>query len=159
MRSRSSTSWGRLSCARCPSGRRGSGGQEIKPRSRTLPARSPGRWPLPRRRRKRLAATYCTTPGRGTDVEVEVLRGLGHRDPREPQGGGREADAEGSGERNCGPTDRNRIAGDADQGERARDREALVTKGRRRRSGGRAGKASALIRGDLASCLKERRSA
>jgi hypothetical protein len=31
---------------------------------------------------------------------------------------------------------KNRIEGDADQGERARDREALVTKGKRRRSGG-----------------------
>jgi len=86
----------------------------------------------------------------GTDLEVGVLRGLGHRDPREPQGGGREADAEGSGERACGPTNRNRIRGDADQGERANDREALVTKGRRRRSGGRAGKASVLIWGGLA---------
>src|SRR5437870_3008591 len=95
----------------------------------------------------------------GTDSEVKVPRELGHRDPREPQGDGREAVAEGSGERTCGPTNRNRIEGDADQGERANDREALVTKGRRRRSGGRAGKASALIRGDLASCLKGRRSA
>ena len=35
-------------------------------------------------------------------------------------------------------------------------REALVTKARRRRSGGRAAKADALTRGDLASCLKGR---
>jgi len=62
----------------------------------------------------------------GTDSEVKVLRELGHRNPREPQGGGREAEAEGSG---CGPTNRNRIWGDADQGERAVNREALVTKG------------------------------
>src|SRR6266516_3806705 len=94
----------------------------------------------------------------GTDSEVRVLRELGHRNPREPQGGSREADAEGSGERTCGPTNRNRISGDSDQGERATDREALVTNGRRRRSGGRAGKASALIRGGLASRLKGRRS-
>lgn len=49
--------------------------------------------------------------------------------PREPQGGGREADAEGSGEQTCEPTNRNRIRGAADQGERANDREALPTKG------------------------------
>src|SRR6266508_1115376 len=94
----------------------------------------------------------------GADLEVEVLRGLGHRDPREPQGDGREAGTEGSGERTCGPTNRNRIEGDADQGERACNREALVTKERRRRSGGRAGKVSILMRGGLASCLKGRRS-
>src|SRR6266849_5454198 len=94
----------------------------------------------------------------GTDSEVKVLRELGHRNPREPQGDGREASAEGSGERTCGPTNRNRIAGDVEQGERADDREALVTKGRRRKSGGRAGKASALIRGGLASRLKGQRS-
>ena len=96
----------------------------------------------------------CCTPDMGTDWEVEVLREPGHRNPREPQGGGREVDAEGSGERTCGPTNRNRISGDADQGERATDREALVTKGRRRKSGGRAGKASVLIRGDLTLRLK-----
>jgi hypothetical protein len=33
---------------------------------------------------------------------------------------------------------KNRIEGVANQGERAKDREALVTKGKRRRSGGRA---------------------
>jgi hypothetical protein len=65
----------------------------------------------------------------GTDWEVRVLRGVGHNNPREPQGDGREAGAEGSGERTCGPTNRNRIEGDADQSERAHNREALVTKG------------------------------
>jgi hypothetical protein len=44
----------------------------------------------------------------------------------------------GSVERNCGPMNKNRIEGGANQGERARNREALVTKGRRRQSGGRA---------------------
>jgi len=58
----------------------------------------------------------------------------------------------GSVERNCGPMNKNRI--EADQGERARDREALVTKGRRRKSGGRAVKECVLTWGDLASCLK-----
>jgi hypothetical protein len=44
-----------------------------------------------------------------------------------------------------------------DQGERATDREALATKGKRRKSGGCAAKATVLIRGDLALCLKGRR--
>ena len=93
----------------------------------------------------------------GTDLEVKVLRGLGHRDPREPQGRDREGASEGSGERTDGPTNRNRIRGDAEQGERANDREALVTKARWRRSGGRVGTVSVLIWGDLALRLKGRR--
>ena len=60
-------------------------------------------------------------------------------------------------ERICGPMDKNWIRGAADQGERARDREALVTKGKRRRSGGRAVKECVLTWGDLALCLKGRR--
>lgn len=44
----------------------------------------------------------------------------------------------GSVERSGGPMNRNRIEGVADQSERASNREALVIKGRRRRSGGRA---------------------
>ena len=65
----------------------------------------------------------------GADSEVQVLRELGHEDPREPQGDNREGVSGGSGERTDGPTNRNRIQGDADQGERATNREALVTKG------------------------------
>ena len=42
-------------------------------------------------------------------------------------------------------------------GERASDREALVTEARRRKSGGRAAKADGLTRGDLALRLKGRR--
>jgi hypothetical protein len=53
-----------------------------------------------------------------------------------------------------GPTNRNRIRGGADQGERATDREALVAKDLRRKSGGRAEKAGGLTWGDLASHLK-----
>ena len=60
-------------------------------------------------------------------------------------------------ERNCGPMNKNRIEGAANQGERAKNREALVTKGRRRRSGGRAVKECVLTWGDLALCLKGRR--
>ena len=52
---------------------------------------------------------------------------------------------------------KNRIRGDAVQGERARVREALVTKGRRRIFGGRAVKECVLTWGDLALCLKGRR--
>jgi hypothetical protein len=45
---------------------------------------------------------------------------------------------------------KNRIEGAADQGERAKNREALVIKGKRRRSGGRAVKECVLTSGDLA---------
>jgi hypothetical protein len=60
-------------------------------------------------------------------------------------------------DRNCGPMNKNRIEGVAEQGERARDREALVTKVRWRRSGGRAVKECVLTWGDLALCPKGRR--
>jgi hypothetical protein len=59
--------------------------------------------------------------------------------------------------RSCGPMNKNRIEGASEQGKRARDREALVTKARRRRSGGRAVKECDLTWGDLALCLKGRR--
>jgi hypothetical protein len=52
---------------------------------------------------------------------------------------------------------KNRIEGDADQGERARNCEALVINGKRRRSGGGAVKECVLTWGDLASCLKGQR--
>ena len=60
-------------------------------------------------------------------------------------------------ERSCEPMNKNRIEGAAEQGERAMNREALVIKARRRRSGGCAAKECVLTRGDLASCLKGRR--
>ena len=60
-------------------------------------------------------------------------------------------------ERSCEPMNKNRIAGVAEQGERAKFREALVIKARRRRSGGCAVKECVLTRGDLASWLKGRR--
>jgi hypothetical protein len=53
--------------------------------------------------------------------------------------------------------DKNRIEGDACQGERAKNREALVIKVRRRKSGGCAAKECALTWGDLALSLKGRR--
>ena len=55
------------------------------------------------------------------------------------------------------PTNRNRIGGVAEQGERASDREALVANARRCRSDSRASKVDALTWGDLASCLKGQR--
>ena len=47
-----------------------------------------------------------------------------------------------------------RIEGAAEQGERADNRKALVTKAKRCRSDGRAGKEGVLIWGALALCLK-----
>ncbi len=70
---------------------------------------------------------------------------------------GREAGAERSGERNRGPTNRNRIRGGAGQGERAMTAKLSRPKARRRKSGGCAAKASTLTWGDLALCLKGRR--
>jgi len=49
---------------------------------------------------------------------------------------------------------KNRIEGDAEQSERAKNRKALVTKVRWRRSGGRAVKECVLTWGDLALILK-----
>ncbi len=57
-------------------------------------------------------------------------------------------------ERSCEPMNKNRIEGAAEQGERAKNREALVIKVRWRRSGGCAAKECALTRGGLALCLK-----
>ncbi len=61
---------------------------------------------------------------------------------------------EGSAERNCEPMHKNRIKGTAEQGERAQNREALVIKAKRCRSGGCAAKECVLTWGDLASRLK-----
>ena len=60
-------------------------------------------------------------------------------------------------ERNCEPMDKNWIEGVAEQGERAKFREAFVIKARWRKSGGCAVKECVLTRGDLASWLKGRR--
>ena len=59
-------------------------------------------------------------------------------------------------DRSCGPMNKNRIKGVADQGEWARDREALVTKGRWRRSGDRAAKGCVLTWGDLGGWPRSR---
>ena len=62
-------------------------------------------------------------------------------------------------ERNCEPMNKNRIEGAVEQGEWARNHEALVIKAKWRRSGGCAAKECDpyLAWGDLASCLKGRR--
>ena len=60
-------------------------------------------------------------------------------------------------ERNCEPMNKNRIEGAVEQGERAKDRKALVIKAKRRRSGGCAVKECVLTWGDLALCLKGQR--
>ena len=60
-------------------------------------------------------------------------------------------------ERNRASRDTNRIEGEAEQGERANDREAVVVEARRRRCGDGAGKDSVLTWGDLALWLKGRR--
>jgi len=52
---------------------------------------------------------------------------------------------------------KNRIGGDVERGERAKDREASMVEARRRKSGGRAGKDGVLTWGDLAMRLKGRR--
>ena len=65
---------------------------------------------------------------------------------------------EGSVERNCEPMNKNRIEGAVEQGERAKNREALVIKARRRKSGGCAVKECVLTWGGLAPCLKGQRS-
>jgi len=62
----------------------------------------------------------------GIDLEVRVLSWAGHSEWSEPQSVGPRGRREGSGERSCGPTNRNRIWGGAEQGERARVRKALV---------------------------------
>jgi hypothetical protein len=60
-------------------------------------------------------------------------------------------------DRSCGPMDKNRIRGGANQGERASGRKALVIKDWWRKFGGRAVKECVLTWGDLALCLKGRR--
>lgn len=59
-------------------------------------------------------------------------------------------------ERKREPMDKNRIEGDAEQGEQANDCEALVVKARRRRCGGCAGKDRVVTWGELALRLKGR---
>src|SRR5882724_5559146 len=93
----------------------------------------------------------------GIDMEVKVHPCAGHSERSETQLHEGDRLWEGSVERNCGLTNRHQIRGGTGQGERAYDREAVVTKARGRKSGGRAVKVNVLTRGDLALRLKGRR--
>jgi hypothetical protein len=65
----------------------------------------------------------------GATLEVKVLSEAGHSDRSEAQLRKGDRPWRGSVERTRGPTNRNRIRGDADRGERATSREAPVAKG------------------------------
>jgi hypothetical protein len=93
------------------------------------------------------------------DQEVQVLWGARSQEPR----ANRKAQAvrprlKEAKSRSCGSTDRNRVEGAASQGERAKHREALATKGGRRKRGDRAAKVRVLTWGGLALRLKGRRA-
>ena len=64
----------------------------------------------------------------GALLEVQVLPQADHSERSEAQLRKGDRPWEGSVERTCEPMDKNRIKGGADQGERARNREALVVK-------------------------------
>jgi len=65
----------------------------------------------------------------GALLEVQVLPRVDHSERSEAQLHEGDRMWGGSAERICGPMYKNRIEGGADQGERAKDREALVIKG------------------------------
>jgi hypothetical protein len=58
-------------------------------------------------------------------------------------------------DRNGEPMNKNRIEGATEQGEWAKNHEALMVKAKCRKSGGCAVKECVLTWGDLASCLKD----
>ena len=106
--------------------------------------------------------SYCTRalcmPSMGDGPEVKVLSELGRRDRSEPQG----ADCEGSAERSGGanPLSRRTETGyEAVPSRGSGHRTAKLSRPtlRRCKSGGCAGKAIVLTRGDLALRLKGRR--
>ncbi|WP_202944893.1 hypothetical protein [Pseudoxanthomonas spadix] len=96
------------------------------------------------------AGLVVGAPGTGALLEVQVLPQVDHDERSEAQLHEGDRVWEGSVERSCEPMNKNRIEGAAEQGERARNREALVIKARWRRSGGCAAKECVLTRGDLA---------
>ena len=93
---------------------------------------------------------FRCAPSMGALLWVQVPPRAGHGERSEAQLHEGDRVWGGSVERNCGPMNKNRIEGAADQGEGAMNREALVAKGKRRRSGGRAVKECVLTWGDLA---------
>ena len=64
----------------------------------------------------------------GALLRVQVPPRVDHSERSEAQLHEGDRVWEGSAERSCEPMDKNRIEGEADQGERARSREALVIK-------------------------------
>ena len=99
---------------------------------------------------------FCA-PGMGALLRVQVPPQVDHSERSEAQLHEDDRVWGGSVERSCEPMNKNRIEGAATQGERARNREALVIKAGWRRSGGCAAKECVLTRGDLALRLKGRR--
>ena len=99
---------------------------------------------------------FCA-PGMGALLRVQVPPQVDHSERSEAQLHEGDRVWGGSVERSCEPMNKNRIEGAATQGERARNREALVIKAGWRRSGGCAAKECVLTRGDLALRLKGRR--
>jgi hypothetical protein len=94
----------------------------------------------------------------GATFGVQVPAKVDHDDRSEAQLQKGDRLWRGSVERIQGPTYRSRMRGGADQDEQANDCEVLMVKGRRRKSGGRGEKGGVLTWGDLASCLKGRRT-
>ena len=104
-----------------------------------------------------MRAFFLCAPSMGALLRVKVPPQVDHDERSEAQLHEGDRVWGGSVERSCEPMNKNRIEGVAEQGERARNRKALVIKAKRRRSGGCAAKECVLTRGDLASCLKGRR--
>ena len=102
-------------------------------------------------------SSYPIAPSMGAILEVQVLPRADHSERSEAQL--REGDRawEGSVDRNRESRYTKRIRGGVRQGERAKNREALVVKAGRRRCDDCAVKDCVLTWGDLASCLKGRR--
>jgi hypothetical protein len=90
----------------------------------------------------------------GVLLRVQVPPQAGHSERSEAQPRKGDRPWGGSVDRNRGPMNKNWIRSAADQGERAMNREALVTKGWWRKSNGRAATENVLTWGDLASHLK-----
>jgi len=67
-------------------------------------------------------------PSMGAILEVQVLPQADHSERSETQLRKGDRPWGGSVERTCEPMNKNRIEGDVDQGERAKNREALVVK-------------------------------
>lgn len=93
----------------------------------------------------------------GADLEVKVLPQVVHNEGREAQGRKGDRPSGGSVERIREPMNKNWIRGGVARGEQARDCEAAMDKGQRRKFSGCAEKVGVLTWGDLATRLKGRR--